>query len=435
MPDLSDFPVVSSGGGDWFKQDFDPKFSGYGVPVIVSTPYGITTPTAEVLSAYDPVIFDCTWVGDSETVISNVRMKATLSVGFSSTEYVLGTQVKKKISVSGVDTYRFNFADMLKTALEPEYYNNITSDQINSEAANESIVIKFFVEFSILYVDELGFERNDGSTTSSTYFVSNAILQHDEPIRLLDSTNDYVLSDSSSKFLTKSPNNKVIYANENEQLSFIYVGSDTLDLHYQTYNLAGVANTEQTKTTKAIANKYGTITISDNGASTILDDFANISKVDVWVEENSGGQISEKRTYLCKQHCADGYRLWWHNSLGGFDKFTFNNKTNKTYGVSKRVNYKRPFDSTPTTGERSRGTMNVQGDSTYMATTSFLAGSLDMFIDLLNSTDVFFQPDVTSNTLVPVVIMSTEQTESDSDGLINMTIEFMVSQAHKTHIG
>jgi len=58
-----------------------------------------------------------------------------------------------------------------------------------------------------------------------------------------------------------------------------------------------------------------------------------------------------------------------------------------------------------------------------------------MFIDLLNSTEVLFQPDVTSTTLVPVVIMSKEQTEEDSDGLINMTIEFMPSQTHKTHIG
>jgi len=425
---------------EWFVTRFDPQFPtlgnpSLGAPVIASTPYGVTTPSEEVLSAYDPIEFNCTWAGSDNTTISNIRMKAVLKSGAVPTLTTLGTQTKQSIDVSGTTTYRFNFADMLKTVLSPEYYNNITSDQINSAEELESICVRFQIDFSVLFVDKDGYEREDEVLNSGLYYVSNAILQHDESIRILDTTNDYVLSDSSSKFLTKAPQNKVIYSGEDEQLSFHYVGSTSLDLHYQTYDLDGNANSDNAKTSKLITNKYGTFTISDNGASTIIDDFANISKVDVWIEESTGAQISEKRTFLCKQSCATGYRLWWHNSLGGIDKYTFNNKTNKTYNVSKRTNYRKPLDNTPTTGERARGTMSVQGDSIFTATTSFLAGDLDMFVDLLNSTEVLFQPDVTSATLVPVVIMSTEQAEEDSDGLINMTIEFMPSQSHKTHIG
>lgn len=414
---------------------FDPIFTPYGAPTIAVQPQNVTIPN-EILSAYEPIVFELEWAGSTATDITNVRMEAELSYGdfVGGTDVVLGTIKKTSITVSGFTRWRFDFSDMLKTVLNPEFYNNITSDQITTN--NRNIVESFEVSFTCKYNDNRGVERVDTTKVTSVYYVCNVIIPFDTGSKLFqDASNGYLTRNSTSKFLTKAANNKVIYANENEQLSFMTgYSKSNLELNYQTYDLNGSANTAQTKALVDCAKtRYGTLTISDNGASTIIDDFANISKVDIWLKDNVGTQVTEKRTYLIKQNCASGYRLWWANSLGGVDKYTFNKYTNKTFEQEQRKTFQKPLPNSGTlTSDISKQTFATNGNYKYTAVSEFRSSDLEFFVDLINSTEVYYEHE--PEQLLSVVITSTTQTVSDSDGMIQVIIEFELSQRPKTHI-
>ena len=58
-----------------------------------------------------------------------------------------------------------------------------------------------------------------------------------------------------------------------------------------------------------------------------------------------------------------------------------------------------------------------------------------MFADLINSPKVYYQPDVTTDLLASVIVTSSNQVLTDSDGMIQANITFKLSQGHITHIG
>jgi len=407
---------------------------GYGTLVVTSEP------TNYYNSPYDPIIYECTWGGSTTTdPITNVRMQAVVTYGDDGA--TLGTQTKQSISVSGTETFRFNFAEMLKTVLSYEFYNNISSDQINAPATagDNRINNTFIVTFTPKYTDVNGDNQDDTTVAASVRYVSNVIIPRDDTTRVLNASSQWLAQSSTSKFLTHSPQNKIIREGEDEQLSFIHDTGNQVEYNYQTYDLGGNANAAQTKALVTTDWRYGTLTISDNGASTVIDDFANISKIDVWIEDSTGTQLTEKKTYLIKQGCEKGYRLWWGNSLGGYDKYTFRDYYNSTYVVDNRLDYTKPKDSTPTLEERSKTTLGIDGNQHFKASSGFISNEwMDFMKDLMNSTELYYQPYTSTGfttEIHPVVITSKEMVLEDSEGMIKMDIDFSYSEKEKTMIG
>lgn len=482
-------------------QYYDPVFTAKGAPVIATQPQSITTLSTDILSAYEPIVFDLTWTGSSDTTLTNVRMEAELYYG--STPVLLGTQYKKSIDVSGTTTYRFDFSDMLKTVLNPEFWNNVTTDIIQS--GNENIVVPFYIDFVAKYNDAQGVEREDTTLTSGTYYAANTIAPLEDTQKFFNSLSIYNATHSSSKFLTKAPNNKTINENESEQLSFIYTGSNTLELNYELYDVNGSSLGAQTKAlVDCTTENNGTLTINSIGLNTLLysskvnitdivDNGGNLqvttaeahgysnsdsieikynsiysgiytisnvtsttftisetyiadglggftkdtsetkySKIDVWLEDSAGTQVTEKRTYLLNYGCSNGYRLWWHNSLGGVDKYTFDKYKNKTFEQSERMVYQKPLGTAPTSSDISAQTYATKGNYKYIAVSEFKSSDLEMFVDLINSTEVYYEVNPTE--LIAVVITSATQAVEDSEGMIQVQIEFEPSQMKKTHI-
>jgi len=400
---------------------------GFGAPVITRTP--VAVPADAVISAYDPIVFEVSWAGDTTAEpITAKRVKA--EVFFTSSDTSLGTMKKESILISGNPRYRFNVADMLKTVLEFEFINNISTDVITS--GNDKLATEFKLTFTPEYIDSSGVSQTDTSTTSLTYFVGNGIIAPSDSIRSFNASKVLTLTNTISEFLTFAPQNVILRTGEDFQLSFFYLGALQLEINFQTFDLGGNANAEQTVALKTITNKEGTFTISDNGAGTIIDDFTNISKVDVWIEESDGTQISQKKRFIISQECVDGFRLWWSNSLGGVDKFTFDIANNQTFNVRDRINYQQPLDDTPTREEFGVTTLKVTGNDVYTATTRIQAGLLTWFRDLLTSTQAFYQTGPT--TIHPINIRTKVVPLDDDDNLIQIDIEFEFSRATKTHI-
>lgn len=401
-----------------------------GTPVITVAPF------SWIYSPYDPIVFEVTWAGTDNNSVSNQRMKCNVTVN-NTTGY--GTITKEAVDLSGTLTYRFNISDILKTALTNTFYNNISSDQINSSSTYD-IVVDYNCTFTPHYTDSSGADTTDVQIDDGiSGYVGQFILPRNFTPRYVSTNEKYLMSVSTDKFLTHSPQNKVIRAGEDEQLSFMYWGANQLEYNYQTYDLGGNANAAQTKSLVTINNKSGHLTISDNGVNTVIDDFTNISKIDVWLEESTGTQISEKRTYLIDQKCPEGYRLWWANSLGGFDKYTFNAFTEEDYKVNKRVNYTNPNDSTPTIEERKQSTLKVIGNHHFEAATNFLTTEwMPFFKDLINSHNVYYQPYIDgayTTEIHPVLVNTKVLPVNGSDKLIQAFIQFEYSEKEKTMQG
>ena len=407
----------------------DPLFKKYAAPIRVDQT-GNSALGLNILSTYLPIVYDVTWAGDTTTdPISKKRMKA--EVYYGSTPVLLGTQIKTSIDVSGTLTYRFNFAEMLKTVFNSEIYNNITSDQINT--GNENIVMTFYVVYTPMYIDILGVEREDDSLTDSTAYCTSAIIQSLQSFKQFNNNTNYVTRDSSGstkKFLTNAPNNKKIRANETEQLSFFNLSTtDTIELNYTTYDLSGTPTNYTKSVVDCRTSKYGTLTISDVNSNCLLDGITAISKIDVWLKDNGGTQLSEKRTYIIDTKCSDGYRLVWVNQYGGTDKYTFDAHKSRSFNVTDREVYKTAIQDEPSISDRSLKILGTKGDYSYSCTSKFIGDDLEWFTELLTTNECYWEKE--QNVLIPVIITSSDQVIED-DGLINVTIDFKLSQEHIT---
>ena len=408
----------------------DPLYKKYAAPVVVDQT-GNSTYSLNILSTYLPIVYDVTWAGDLTTdPIAKKRMKA--EVYYGSTPTLLGTQIKTSILVGGVNTYRFNVAEMLKTTLNSEIYNNITSDQINT--GNDNIVMPYYIVYTPMYIDILGVEREDDSLTDSTAYCTSAIKQNLVSSKIFSNSDTYVTRDSfgsTKKFLTNAPNNKKIRANETEQLTFFNLSfTDTIELNYTVYNLAGTPTNYTKSLVDCTAYKYGTLTISDSTASCLLNGITNISKLDVWLENNSGVVLSEKRTYIIDTKCSDGYRLVWVNEFGATDKYTFDAHKSRNFKVEEREVYKTPIQNEPSISDRSLKVLGTKGGYSYSCTSKFIGDDLDWFTELLTTNECYWEKE--ANVLVPIIITSSDQVIEDNTGLINVTIDFKTSQEHIT---
>lgn len=414
-------------------ENVDPIYTTYGAPVVSTQPQGITTLADDLLSAYEPIVFDVTWAGDSEPnhLVKNKRVRAKVYVG--ATPVLMGKPVKTSITVSATTVYRFNLSEIMQTMLSPEFYNNIGADTINT--GNENLVVPFYIEFTALFRDQNNWDREDLTLTTGTYYATNGIIRETETNKVFDKgVSDYILGTTSSKFLTRSPNQLTIYPNEDYQLSFFTAEGDTHRIAYEKFDRGGASlGVSTTALVDCTTSKHGTLTVTDN---TLLDGVPTEtqSRVDVWIRNSSGTQISEKFRFDVNYNCSSSYRLWWHNSLGGIDKYTFRAYNNETYEQTQRINIDSPLNTTVSTTDFQTITIATSGKKMFKAVTEILTEGLEMFVDLINSTEVYLQKDTSSSALLPVNILNTSQTVEDSDGLIQVEVEFELSQTHKTHI-
>lgn len=394
-----------------------------------TTTISITTvPTpneaSEVLSAFLPIIFE---VESTAPSLLNSRVQAIVKHGTALE--TIGTIKQDQIDVGGTLLFRFNVSNLLKAQLSEDVldYNQTNEIQTSGELSTQ----KFKVTFQKIFEDNFGETTIQESIDSLEYFVTNAIVQpQTSPQDLLART----LSTGAKKFLTDAPNNKPIYPEtEEEQLSFLG-GLPAIDfqLKYQTFNLAGAPNAEQSGAAKVLVNHHGIININKQ---TILAGFASISKVDVWVHNDSSSvQASEKKTFVVKSNCSfEVIRLQWLNSHGGIDEFTFENRKTRTQEFKRGLIQKAlPLGfGVEAEGRAIRG---VKSKEKLIISSGFLPKEfMDWFRELLESTFVFWHVNFT--TKYAVVITSERMPFDDKDELQELVLELDISRDRITRDG
>jgi hypothetical protein len=395
-------------------------------PVITTPP---TANTLNILSAYEPIIFDLTWATDSKPWI--VGKYITCDVYYGATPVLLGIQQKTAINVNGNLVYRFDLSEMLKTILNAQFFKDISTDQINT--GQEKILNRFYCDFRGNYVSQL---RDRAERTalvrSSTYYVSNFIIQHDQAAKvLLPSVSSYIIGGVNQRFLTKSPDNKPLQKFETEQLSFFYNGTNSLQIGVQTYQLNGTPNSEAYKSAVTVTNRNGTITLSPSDLTSTFD---NISKIDVWLRDSvTLNRLTRKQTFVMDR-CTQGLRLVWLNQFGGVDKFTFKNYQLIETMVSDRVRYTKPLKAVSIPEDFRGKELSRKAVKRYRAVSDILTDDyLDLIEDLILSSEVYLEEN--TNIWKPVLVNTNSQIIRVSEGLIQCEIDFELSAQIKTHIG
>lgn len=167
----------------------------------------------------------------------------------------------------------------------------------------------------------------------------------------------------------------------------------------------------------------------------ILND--NVTQYDVCLLNGSDVQISELFTFIRKDYCSkyDKTNIYWQNSLGGFDSYTFNMVKKTRYNIDRKSIQALPYTFNNSGYSAHNGNiLNASNQNYFTNYTEGVVLNSDLLTDaehawmweLIKSHFIYVEQVINGTTYyVPAVIKSTnyEPKKTKSDGLQNITIE------------
>lgn len=285
---------------------------------------------------------------------------------------------------------------------------------------------------------------------SGTNYVWNGIMDYEDYVSY--TTNNYVLRDSNRKFLTNKPSAVNIQSSERDYLYCITATSgDVYYLDINTYTSAGTLIDNY-----KLLNQYqdvnvdseyfvrvgtGTYNISASSGSIISTNNifpifgASVSYYTVKTTKFNGTVSSETKRYNIAEVCTKttAQRLFFLNKLGGYDGFTFKNKTKINADIT-RSNFKKPqgtWASANSFGYSQSDRGITQYDTTIKDTITVVSDWITeaesvWLEELFTSPDVYLDRDGVE---IPVnITASTYETKQTAIGkLFNITVEYTYS--------
>lgn len=216
---------------------------------------------------------------------------------------------------------------------------------------NSNSYLKFQVKFGEEYDVAGDLTLFTDLTISNDIWAFNAALDYFDFVYY--ASVDYVLDDSSRKFLTNAPLSNRIRLTDNQSLYSVFSTSvaNYNKQFYKVYNASGVVQNGGTpyslvNSVSSAADKFIKVPV---GPAILNSIFANIIQegytYETWAVQGST-QISEKRTFIVDTQCTKytPYRLHFLNQLGGFDSFNFILASKEDSRID-RVKYKRLLGS------------------------------------------------------------------------------------------
>lgn len=259
-----------------------------------------------------------------------------------------------------------------------------------------------------------------------------------------NSTEFTMLPTSAGRFLTNAPKNQKIQSNEITYLSIFNWFNDSLstaeyidDAIFKSYTSNGTlidtfqhALGTSTSQWKRLDLGVGTTNMSGNldlnGASYYTCELIN----------TTGGTLSEVMTYTLDTNCYrhTQKRFLFKNTLGGWDTFTFNLRSDRTVTIDKS-NYRKAMRSVNgsnvygySVGDRGRTTFGVTASDSETVFSNWLTNDEATWLEeLYTSPDVYLIED--TNTLLPITVTNTDITigEKENRGLISYSITYNYS--------
>lgn len=281
-------------------------------------------------------------------------------------------------------------------------------------------------------------------------------------INFVEYSGQYSTLNSSSKFLTNSPRVLKTDFNRTNFLSYIENGGDASALRVFTYESNATTPTNVYEyPIDSVPSLAGIIAISKNAFGdapvtweNVNDNWENLSdqtwnelggslinpnvtRIDLYLIDSEGNQITEMFTYLYDSFCSKYQKtnVYWQNSLGGFDSYTFNLVKRKRYNIERKSIQSYPYTFSNTGYSQHNGNIFNAANQDYF--TNYTEGVLlnsnlltdeehQWMFELIKSHYIYVEQDINGVTYrVPAIIKNTnyEPKLTKVDGLQNLTIE------------
>lgn len=331
-----------------------------------------------------------------------------------------GTIRQSAITVSGVDKYRFNFANLLQASVSYDLFDSLPSAaQSASQQSSKPYIVKFTEEF----------DDADGLVTEGDYVVNtlqkyaiNATLQHQETQNL----NAYFMTDSSTKFLTDAPRTGMpIQLEEEYQLSILGAINTSYKFRYERFDVNGTSFGAASSGAFTITDDRVTICI--NGTNALQSGTAYF---DVWMINNAGTQLSEKFRFNVVSQCGPKYhRFFWLNRKGGMDAYTFNGAYKCEPGT-KRTEFAKQLPSSFVVKDRGQSWLAVDTTRKHTINSGFVTSAFATWLQTCNDSPVvFLREGKGSQPFVPVVVTNDMKATEDSHGeMLQPEIEYFKTE-------
>lgn len=306
-----------------------------------------TGPADNLLAAYSyaGIVYDVTTDVD-DAAVTGLRIKADVfyKLGAGTTWVKIGTKRQEKYI--GTNVYRFNIEGYLQSILTFDL-PSLSGHTIYR--ANNSIC-QFKVRFAEEYRDAEGIVREYASTETSPKFAINATRQIYQG-QGIETTYLVKTGSATAKFLTDRPRVIKWRPGEKIHLSFVH---NLLEGSATNVNCRVTITTTAGNSTFNIGRNYISVNDTFTRCAVHLDGLFADNGISATVRLVYGPTnivVSETLTIVPDyQVYGEAVRMFWLNSLGGFDDYTFTADRSVKNKI-KREEYKRQ----PSNSSRSRG--------------------------------------------------------------------------------
>lgn len=293
----------------------------------------------------------------------------------------------------------------------------------------------------IQYDMYIGYTGSTHTMTPSTTGIKFAFNGVDDNFNFTN----YLLTNSSSKFLTNSPRTIDVYLTDYYTLSILNgvfdINNSSLCkyVNIKTFYITGGTSTYQITNPhfdylppegelSNIPNSYKTIGVGPMNLPSYIN--SNVKYYEVWITNNLGIQTSEKFRFNINYGVTKygKHQICFLNRLGNFSYFTFIGKTTHTTKQSKDTYLRNRYylsNNTWTTDISSAGKSVYNNEITdeYIFVSDYInQETYDFMNELFTSPEVYY---LSSSGAIPVIILDTEfiNRKVINDKMINFTLK------------
>ncbi len=328
-------------------------------------------PTEYYSAAYRPIIFK---VLNTAPQGSNPRVRADI--------YVNDIKISSTYRYSDTSplVYTFDVSEHLKSVLtgKPEDFKKGTGQFASSNESSRT----FYCVFTELYEDSNGLLQEGLTATSSTFGVLNATRQHLENQNLLGYTID---GDEQRDFLTNMPNKQFVPADTYLQIAFINnpsITSITITVEQFTSSNSSIQKDYY------LLNNSATRRVFQQKMEDLASNCAYI-KIAVGSAPDSELYLYTKTVYVDRTVNKQHSTLFFRNSLGGYDQFTFKGKRKNSLST-KTQTFTRPLGNDFELSNRGEIITGIEANESFEIYSEFLSEEkMSWLKELLYSVDVY----------------------------------------------
>ena len=168
---------------------------------------------------------------------------------------------------------------------------------------------------------------------------------------------------------------------------------------------------------------------------------AFVTAAEITLLDAEGNEVSETFKYVYNDFCTkyENTNVYWQNSLGGFDNYTFNKVKKKRYNIERKSIQSYPYSFTSTGySQHTNNLFNLSNQNYFTNYTDGLVLNSDLLTDaehewmfeLIKAHSVYVEQEIDGVTYyIPATIKDTnyEPKQHKVDGLQNVQIELQFS--------